>query len=232
MTRTPPRQRAQMRTHAGSSDDQTRARLLEAAGQIFAEEGYHWAKIRAICVRANANVASVNYHFGDKLGLYREVLRRSIASAVDESRLSLIQSTLDPREKLRIFVETILSAVFEHERPAWHVKLMLQEMAQPTPALDVIVDQLIRPKYRLLCQIVGAILGCPADTQLAQLCAHSVIGQVRHYLIAGDVIGRIWPEFSFDRRTFELVVNHILTFSFAGMEALRRREPQAKRRLR
>jgi TetR/AcrR family transcriptional regulator, regulator of cefoperazone and chloramphenicol sensitivity len=144
----------------------------------------------------------------------------------------LIPGTSDPREKLRVFVETILSAVFEHELPAWHVKLMLQEMAQPTPALDVIVDQLIRPKYRLLCQIVGAILGCPADTQLAQLCAHSVIGQVRHYLIAGDVIGRIWPEFSFDRRTFELVVNHILTFSFAGMEALRRREPQAKRRLR
>jgi AcrR family transcriptional regulator len=221
-----------MRTNAGSSDDQTRARLLEAAGQIFAEEGYHWAKIRAICVRANANVASVNYHFGDKLGLYREVLRRSIASAVDESRLSLIQSTSDPREKLRIFVETILSAVFEHERPAWHVKLMLQEMAQPTPALDVILEQLIRPKYRLLCQIVGAILDSPSDAQLSQLCAHSVIGQVRHYLIAGDVIGRIWPEFSFDRRTFELVVNHILTFSFAGMEALRQREPHVKRRSR
>jgi hypothetical protein len=112
------------------------------------------------------------------------------------------------------------------------MKLMLQEMAQPTPALGVIVEHLIKPKYRLLRQVVGSIVGYPADAQVTQLCAQSVIGQVRHYLIAGDVIGRIWPEFSFNRRTFELVVNHILTFSLGGMEVLRRRESHAKRKSR
>src|ERR1700729_274314 len=55
--------------------DGTHARLLEVAGEIFAEEGFQAAKVRNICARAGVNIAAVNYHFGDKLGLYREALR-------------------------------------------------------------------------------------------------------------------------------------------------------------
>ena len=55
--------------------DNTRTRLLKAAAEVFAEHGYENATIRQICTRADANVALVNYHFGDKLELYTEVLR-------------------------------------------------------------------------------------------------------------------------------------------------------------
>ncbi len=52
-----------------------KAKLLEAAGQMFARGGFHAATVQEICERADANIAAVNYHFRDKLGLYREVLR-------------------------------------------------------------------------------------------------------------------------------------------------------------
>ncbi|MGQ9671001.1 MAG: TetR family transcriptional regulator, partial [Desulfosoma sp.] len=48
----------------------TRARLLDAACDVFAEKGYRGARLADICRRAGANIAAVNYHFGDKASLY------------------------------------------------------------------------------------------------------------------------------------------------------------------
>ena len=75
--------------HSSATDithDKTRQRLLEAAGEIFAEQGFRQTTVRDICARAGANVAAVNYHFGDKEKLYSEVLRFAHGCAVGMQR--------------------------------------------------------------------------------------------------------------------------------------------------
>ena len=42
-----------------------RERLLEAAGEIFAEHGFRNTTVREICKRADINLAAVNYYFRD-----------------------------------------------------------------------------------------------------------------------------------------------------------------------
>src|SRR5207247_5047290 len=59
-------------------DPETRERLLRAAERLFADRGFKDVTVRDICRAARANVAAVNYHFGDKLGLYREVMQTAI----------------------------------------------------------------------------------------------------------------------------------------------------------
>src|SRR6266516_3174568 len=59
-------------------DRETRERVLRAAAQLFADRGLKKVTVREICRAARANVAAVNYHFGDKTGLYREVLQLAI----------------------------------------------------------------------------------------------------------------------------------------------------------
>jgi AcrR family transcriptional regulator len=63
-----------MRQH----DRETRERVLRAAAQLFADRGFKKVTVRDICRGARANVAAVNYHFGGKGGLYREVLQLAI----------------------------------------------------------------------------------------------------------------------------------------------------------
>ena len=96
-----------------SRDLETRERLLKAAERLFADRGFKNVTVRDICRVARANVAAVNYHFGDKLGLYREVLQSAIA-AMRETNDTARQAGAGrrPEEQLRryivIFVHRLL----------------------------------------------------------------------------------------------------------------------------
>src|SRR5688500_20384695 len=68
---------------------QTRERLLDAAEKLFAEQGFHSASVRDITREAKCNIASVNYHFGGKSNLYREVFLRRLRD-LRERRLARI----------------------------------------------------------------------------------------------------------------------------------------------
>lgn len=57
----------------------TRERILDAAERLFMESGYEGTSMRTITGDAGVNLAAVNYHFGSKEALLREVFRRRLA---------------------------------------------------------------------------------------------------------------------------------------------------------
>ena len=71
---------------------ETRTRLMEAAIEIFAEQGYRSARVRDICEKGRANIAAVNYHFGDKQRLYEACLDHAFASLPVFERFSRLVS--------------------------------------------------------------------------------------------------------------------------------------------
>ena len=66
--------------------DETRQRLLDTAGEVFAEKGFQAATVRQICGMAGVNIAAINYHFGDKERLYIEAVKHAhcVQNAPDE----------------------------------------------------------------------------------------------------------------------------------------------------
>src|SRR5579859_5566475 len=105
--------------------DETRRQLLEAAGGVFAEVGYQNATVREICRRAGANVAAVNYHFGDKENLYGEVIRYSHQKGYEKYPPFLGVPPDAPAEKrLQAFIYSMLLRIFEKDSTSWHGRVM------------------------------------------------------------------------------------------------------------
>jgi len=198
----------------------TRARLIEAAGEVFAEQGFQNSTVRDICSRAGANVAAVNYHFRDKMGLYDAVLQHSIGVAKLSDMRQIAEQSQSPEEALHLIISGMLRRMSHPgERGNWHVRLMAHEMAHPTAGLDRVVDLAIGPNYAILRQIVSRLVRLPADHDTTRLCVHSVIGQVVHWAHARPVISRVWPDLQMTDARLEQISRHITNFSLAAMHA-------------
>ena len=69
----------------------TKETILDSAEQLFAEQGFAPTSLRAITARAGVNLAAVNYHFGSKADLSREVLARRL-EPLNRERLRLLDA--------------------------------------------------------------------------------------------------------------------------------------------
>src|SRR5215510_6646577 len=101
-------------------DQETRARVLDAAARLFAERGFARVTVRDICRRARANVAAVNYHFGDKDGLYAAVMQSAIgvmSSTTEAAREA--GKGLDAQNRLRAYVNVFVQRVTGSGRDTW-----------------------------------------------------------------------------------------------------------------
>ncbi len=200
--------------------DSTRIRLLKAAAAVFAEHGYQDATVRQICARAGANIALVNYHFGDKLELYTEVLRFALQAGPGGTRFDLPSVAFEPAEALRRIVGALVDRAFETSDQAnLRFRLILNEFVRPSGATARVVDVVMRPVYERLREIVGAILGLPVNHQKTRLCVHSILGQVAHFAHARPMMALLWPEMTMTPAQRELVTEHIAAFSLAYLHA-------------
>jgi AcrR family transcriptional regulator len=220
------------RAAPGITSVRTRARLVESAGEIFAELGFHHATVRQICNRARANVAAVNYHFGDKSGLYLEVVRQSIRAArLDAVHAALEENTL-PEETLREVVRVRLEGLWRQELGDWHFRIIAHELAKPTPAINHVVNEAIRPVYRRLCAVISRILGLPPEDDVTRLCANSVIGQILFYAFTRPVLTRLWPEMRLTEAQVNVIATHIADFSLAYLRTAAVKQGKKKSRRR
>ena len=83
----------------------SRAKLLTTAERLFARQGYAEISTRQIAAAAGLNAALINYYFGSKQALYREIFE----TRLEEINLGLQQISWQPgpvKTKLNAFLNT------------------------------------------------------------------------------------------------------------------------------
>lgn len=173
--------------------------------------------MRDICERAGANVAAINYHFRDKVGLYQAVFRHA-ATCGDAASMPLSTSGT-PEHRLRVWTAAFLNDLVAKERAGWPGRLMAREMADPSPLLIEFIERGARPRFEALLDILAT-----ARPELplyhVRRCAASVIGQVIFYHHGKPFIERLDPANVLTEDRVAMIAKHITAFSLAGLAAV------------
>jgi AcrR family transcriptional regulator len=200
---------------------ETRERLIDAAGEVFAERGFRAATTREICARAAANCAAVNYHFGDKERLYEEVLRHADRYAAGHYPLAEgAGRALAPVQRLLAFVSWYLDRVLGAGRPAWQGKVMVRAMQESVGALEALAQSEFRRRNEALEALCREIMGAGSTAAQARLAARSVIGQCYLYSCARPLMARLYPEERYRPADIRRLARQITEFSLGGMARL------------
>lgn len=209
-----------------------RERLLEKACEVFAKKGYRDATVAEICRGARANIAAINYYFGNKEKLYAEAwhlaFHRSL-KAHPPDRGVPADAPVEQRLAGRIL------AIMERlaDPKGYEFEIMHKELANPTGLLAEVMRKSIEPVRQGLGGIVRELLGEEASEEEVMLCQMSIRSQCFDVLVrkrhsrmlkAAGMKAKMLP----DKQKIEEIADHILQFSLAGIREIRHQIEEGK----
>ena len=202
----------------------TKERLLNAACEIFAEKGFRDATVSEICEKAEANIAAVNYHFGDKESLYDRVWRHAFDIAVAAHPLDgdALDADASAEELLYSYASALLHRIFSETETGLFAKLLFREMAAPTLALDRIANEALLPQTRYLDHAVRQVLGENISEQQLWACKHSIIGQCAFFNFSRPLRERVIGKKGMNEDEIIRTARHIARFSLGGLTEIQK----------
>ncbi|MCX7101053.1 MAG: TetR/AcrR family transcriptional regulator, partial [Methylobacter sp.] len=87
--------------------DPVRERLLKAALDSFLSDDYHKVTTRLIAEKADANISMIRYYFGNKEGLYEEMIRDSLIPLLNILDGQMLNSVDGFKDFFNLYYETM-----------------------------------------------------------------------------------------------------------------------------
>lgn len=216
--------------------EETRARIIAAALDVFGAHGFDAASTRMLADRAGVNLPALQYYFEGKQGLYlacaehvathlegrlgpaAESIARTLASEqlAREQLFRLLHDFLDKFEDLFLG---------ERQLEKW-VLFIIREQAHPTEAFDIIYDRVMRRVVGACAALVGRLLEQPADDPTILVRTVALLGQIIFFRTAREAALRTlgWPDFDGERLPLvKNALNQQITAALGGFERAPRR---------
>ncbi|MFT5857810.1 MAG: AcrR family transcriptional regulator [Verrucomicrobiales bacterium] len=175
-----------------------------------------------------ANPALISYHFGDKASLYEAVWRHCVARA---RKHYPVDGGVDERapveERIRAHICSFVRCMADSGELSYLHRLNLMESAAPNRFISSVIQELRQPHTEYLWDLLGELLGPDATEQDIGHCEASVVGQCR---MARAGRGTRNPDLTTPLSSDETqsLAEHIVTFTLAGIGAMRREINQRK----
>lgn len=195
----------------------TQSRLKKAASELFAIHGYEGTRVRDVVRVAGTNLASVNYYFGGKEGLYAATVsalaeRRSLAQRADA------HVELDPALQLFHLIHGAVGRILALEPDSQLSRILAHELMKPTAHFDSLVKALVGPDLERLRVLVQRLSPRPMDSDSQTALALSIMAQYLFLLLGRGAVERLHPGLLDIRRTRE-IARRITGFALSAISA-------------
>lgn len=209
----------------------TKEGLLDAAEKLFAQEGYHGTSVRTITQEAGAHLASINYHFGSKEKLLKQVLERRLIP-INQDRLRMLEHALDlakrenrpptVMEVVKAFADPLFTRARASDSIVTFANIVQISLAQHDSTVGAMFLKIMRPVIEAFIKALGAALPWVDDKQL-HLKLHFMVGSMLHGMRLMDMSKN--PAYRVLHKGFptqpdtEALMEHMYRYIVAGLEA-------------
>ncbi len=208
----------------------TMQRILDSAERLFAENGYSRTSLRSITSDAGVNLAAVNYHFGSKEELVRQVFQRKMAplnrvridnikQVLSEARGKGIQPSV--RNLFAAFIDPTFEMALGSPEGRSFVKLINRSLADTEGTLSRYFAESAHPALSVLYEAMCRALPThqPLDVLFRLLTGLLAIGGMLMRLSSDTAFPLFDEKVTKDFRQWATSKEKLIDFITAGMEA-------------
>lgn len=210
--------------------ERTRQRLIEVAVDVFSDLGYEAASTRTIVERAQANLVSIPYYFGSKLGLYHAVAEY-IGSNIEARFMptcarayeALQQPNLTREQILEMFIrfmDEFARLMLGADAPSCWGQFIYREQFDPTEAFEIIHSHFLR-LLEVGFEYVSHLTGKPATSPETRIQFMAVMSMVKFTRTDRASVLRAmgWKQFGEDETAIVLDMLHRNLLAMFGRPA-------------
>ena len=177
-----------------TDSSRTKSAIIEAAGQLFAEKGFAGVTVREITKKADANLSALNYHFGSKEGLYREVaLDACRANSLTQQQKEQLLA-LDPATALFVLVDDLIKEYRKQGSSNWRMVLVTRESRDPSFACGDVVKEYASAESAFIAEIIGRAVHKPPTDEQVRFAVVTMIALTETFGLYDQLVGSIAPE--------------------------------------
>lgn len=183
--------------------EDTRRRLIQAALEVFAAEGYEGATTRRLAERAAVKLPAIPYYFGSKEGLYRAVVddiaehvESLLAPPAKRTHAAIKGKALSRKALLDLLSELLdaFATVLAARENSESIRIFLsraeiEREATLAPLHESFTRNILKP----CAEVIGRLTGRPARDQATMLRAIAILGQVQVFCSTGARRKLGWP---------------------------------------
>ena len=212
-----------MSLRAVKPQHETRTRILDAAEELFMQQGFGGTSMRLLTTKAGVNLAAVNYHFGSKDALIEAVFRRRL-DPMNVARIAALDAleaagTPDADAIIRAFVGASLRMLEDAKGGGRNfIRLLGRTYTEPAKPIRQLIGQMYAPTMqRYKAALERALPQMPREELVWRM--HFMFGTLAYTLAATDTVQLIAGSKPEDRYDARLLEDRLTAFLASGLNA-------------